>query len=145
MQHISFSTKEKLDYLQAHLKEGKKAELREFFILDKDLKVFKKLSSITVLSRGFVIANLIIPKGTKIYVGYVGLLGELKLRAEKAYVFSICEEGRPHHSYGFSIHDKRFKYTKGETVRPTEEFSLLHSSCQSGIHFFLTLKEAWEY
>ncbi len=145
MQHIRFSTKEKLDYLQTHLKEGKKAKLREFFTLDKELKVFKKLSSIAAMSSAPVIANLIIPKGTMIYVGHVGFTGELKLRAEKALVQSIREASGVRHSHGFSIHDKRFMYQKWETVRPTEEFSKLHSSCQSGIHFFLTLNEAWEY
>ena len=46
----------------------------------------------------------------------------------------------------FSCHDKNFKYVVGQKVKPTKKFDKNHrSECSTGIHFFLTAKEAANY
>jgi len=90
-----------------------------------EFTVFKKL-------RKGVIATLLIPKDAGRVGGWVGR----KCRAEKAVVL----EGE-----GFSLYDSGFKYEKGATIIPDEWDSDPRVECSSGIHFFLTRKEAEEY
>lgn len=44
-----------------------------------------------------------------------------------------------------SEHNRRFTYKVGQVVKPEEAFCKSNEECASGIHFFLTLKEAIDY
>ena len=83
--------------------------------------------------RGGTICKLRIPADAKRVGGLVGR----KCRAQ----FAVVLEGE-----GISMHDPQFKYTVGQTVKPTGEFNdSLVSECESGIHFFITRQEAEDY
>lgn len=80
-----------------------------------------------------------------------------KCRAAKAKVLSIVTlrteywmekqySGGKQISVAYSDWDSDFKYRKGRYVYPKEEFdNSLYNECCSGIHFFLTRKEALDY
>jgi hypothetical protein len=107
------------------------------------------------------IAQLLIPKGTKIvvptkYREYTARSFR-KLRAEKAIVLCIVPRYYvgmrqkyqtildPSESFD-SRHDLRFKYIMGKTVKPRKKFSKdITDACKSGIHFFESLKDAENY
>ena len=79
------------------------------------------------------IAKLMIPREAK----RVGGLSGRKCRAEYAVVL----EGS-----GASRHDTDFRYVVGATVRPTKPFDPDPlDECKSGIHFFITRREAEDY
>ena len=47
---------------------------------------------------------------------------------------------------GYSQHDSNFIYEKGKIVKPTKPFNEDRwKECETGIHFFITLKEAENY
>lgn len=114
----------------------------QFRKLKYDLKAFKKLSNNKL-------ANLIIPKDE--IIGFNTFLigsqrGFCKMRTTKAYVHSIVDK----YTYeeveiGSSLYDPCFTYKKGKYVDPIYKFSKIKSECNSGIHFFITLREAYEY
>ena len=107
------------------------ANLRKLYAIrtilpEGDLIGYKQL-------RGGTICKLRIPSDAKRVGGLVGR----KCRAE----FAVVLEGE-----GISRHDSQFKYTVGQTVKPTGEFNdSLVSECESGIHFFITRQEAEDY
>jgi hypothetical protein len=79
-----------------------------------------------------------------------------KCRASSAYVVAIYELGgkRENRKLGrktkrriaYSRHDTAFKYVVGKKVKPTLPFNRDHrEECSTGIHFFLTAKEAANY
>lgn len=90
------------------------------------------------------IALLYVPKSAK-RVG--GLIGR-KCRVSKALVKAIYVNGveQPSSYESKSKHDQDFVYKVGAWVKPKEEFnSDIREECTSGIHLFLTRKEAEEY
>ncbi len=65
-----------------------------------------------------------------------------KSRASHAYVVKIHGEEK----IAYSLHNQRFKYKVGETVRPEEQFDNCSDYvCGSGIHFFLDKEKAKTY
>jgi hypothetical protein len=142
---MKFSNEQKREYVLQHAEPI--ASRPNFYLVYKDMKVFKKL-------RNNVIANLIIPVGTVMYMPEEKLLpiyGSYtlyKMRATAAYVHSIvnaktkrtCTEGR-------SLSDWRFLYKEKSFVNAEWDCSqfLVDTMCVDGIHFFVTLKEALDY
>ena len=86
---------------------------------------FKKLANDTI-------AKLYIPEDAERVGGYTGR----KCRASKAIVI----EGS-----GPSKYDSSFTYEPGKTVIPAAWDNDPRVECSSGIHFFITRKEAEEY
>jgi hypothetical protein len=81
-----------------------------------------------------------------------------KCRASSAHVVAIYEivEGIYHKTnklgaktkrrIAYSKHDIKFKYVVGKKVKPTKKFNKNHKDeCSTGIHFFLTAREAANY
>ena len=68
-----------------------------------------------------------------------------KCRASKAVVLAIYNKNGEEISEGRSGHDSRFIYRVGETVYPDDWDEDRWNECSSGIHFFITRKEAEEY
>lgn len=91
---------------------------------------------------GLVIAKLLIPESARRVNGF-----GVKCRAEAAIVkdmwdFKTGEEV----TEGRSLYDDSFKYYKDEIVQPDGEFDDRDFlDCGSGIHFFMTQREAEEY
>lgn len=136
-------------------KEGKLVEV------NRDYIVYKKLAG--------AIAQLLIPKGTRIYIpprytdthrGFNHKV-DIKLRAERAVCLFII----PFKRQDFPIFSKKireviylklysatyhslfkceFNYTVGKLIYP-RRFSERRASCESGIHFFISLKAAEHY
>ena len=98
------------------------------------------------------IATLWIPKGTLVgaYEQTDKRSIRRKLRAEKALVLRI-ELRYPKNNElklvdcAFSEWDYRFIYRPLKEAIPTHPFSHKLTECESGIHFFLTRKEAEKY
>lgn len=80
-----------------------------------------------------------IPKGVLYFKSTSG-----KCRAEKAKVISILNIDGSYSGDTMckSYIDDEFAYTIGEIVIPYKDFSIKHTGCASGIHFFMTIKEA---
>lgn len=140
------------DYFMEHVKPH--ADWRYFYTVTKPLKAFKKVytrNKFGTIDRADI-ANLIIPVGATVYAQPDSLAGnsdshDRKMRASEAEVHSIFTLTRPHAAVdsahaGFNSH---FVYKPGEAVRPSEEFSLRRSQCDSGIHFFLNCGDALRY
>ena len=129
------------------------------------LYVFKKIRT---EADNIAIASLIIPVGALVFIGNsssgarkrVSIGHSGKMRASEAYVHSIYRKGFDHWSFleqrwiemqakqlkhGRSGYLSSFKYHVGKTVRPRCEFSKAPYECGSGIHFFLTAKQALAY
>ena len=81
-----------------------------------------------------------------------------KCRASRATVLGIYKviekhadkiehlEKLPKTQVANSGHDERFEYRVGKVVKPKNKFNRNYTrECASGIHFFLTIKEAAEY
>lgn len=68
-------------------------------------------------------------------------------RASRAVVLEVQDmDGRILDSAAVSFHDPGFEYRAGETVAPAEPFCTNRwDECASGIHFFITRREAVEY
>ena len=65
-----------------------------------------------------------------------------KCRASKAVVLEIVRDGEQI-TRGYSFHDMHFDYEVGKTVYPTKPFNDDRwEECTSGIHFYITRKEA---
>jgi len=94
--------------------------------------------------RGAFIAKLRIPEDADRTSTPMGR----KNRTNKAEVVSIFdEEGNqmPEGFIGESLHDSAFKYPVGQTVEEPNYNGDFREECTSGIHFFITRKEAEEY
>ena len=66
-----------------------------------------------------------------------------KCRASEAKVLAIFNADGTEATEAWSIHDHRFTYTVGATVKPTEPFDENPwNECASGIHFYITRLEA---
>ena len=89
---------------------------------------------------GDSIAKLLIPEDAKRSSGT-----SRKCRASKAVVLAIYNRNGEEISEGRSGHDSRFIYRVGETVYPDDWDEDRWNECSSGIHFFITRKEAEEY
>jgi len=87
------------------------------------------------------VAKLLIPAYAKRVSSLVGR----KCRASHALVLEITYNGVPYpDGEGVSSHNYRFKYKVGETVRANLNDDI-RVECASGIHFFITRKEAENY
>jgi hypothetical protein len=87
------------------------------------------------------VAKLLIPAYAKRVSSLVGR----KCRASHALVLEITYNGVPYpDGEGVSSHNYRFKYKVGETVRANLNDDI-RVECTSGIHFFITRKEAENY
>ena len=116
------------DLSRAYLSKEKAAELytTRTILPEGDLIGYKKLSNGTI-------CKLSIPADAKRVGGMVGR----KCRAS----YAIVLEGE-----GKSSNDPQFTYKVGARVEPTEKFNGdLMEECTSGIHFFITRKEAEDY
>jgi hypothetical protein len=118
--------------------------------LKKDYIVYKKVSG--------AIVQLILPKGTIICKARNFNVFCKKLRADQAYVGVIIPITKTHVFkseyatiskklvYFNSLYDRSFRYRVGDLVKPRWGLSTnIYNSCDSGIHFFCTLKEAEAY
>jgi hypothetical protein len=69
-----------------------------------------------------------------------------KCRAAEAEVLELVTLDGWSAEVAYSSHDDSFEYKVGETVRPQYEFDTeWMDECRSGIHFFITRKEAENY
>ena len=70
-----------------------------------------------------------------------------KCRASKAQVVSIVDKDGGAVEIAYSAHDSDFFYHVGDTVEPEgKQFEENRfCECASGIHFFMSAEEAWEY
>ena len=83
-----------------------------------------------------IIVKLLIPKEAKRSHAF-----GRKCRAEYAKVVEIYNSKE-----AISSHDNSFKYEVGKIVKPKNKFSEnWKEECESGIHFFITKKEAENY
>jgi uncharacterized protein DUF5758/pentapeptide repeat protein len=99
-----------------------------------DFVAFKKLA-------GGKIAKLLIPADAKRISSLVGR----KCRASHALVLAITNNGVPDpDGKGVSSHDRTFAYRVGEVARADFNDDI-RVECASGIHYFMTLKEAKNY
>jgi hypothetical protein len=107
-------------------------------IADRDTIVYKK---VVAVNGSYAIAKLMIPKGTRC------LMTEGKCRAAKAVVIDIRLTGKATKlTKARSLYSgHQFHYIPGEVVLPKPHFSNQSSTCDSGIHFFRTLREARNY
>ena len=86
------------------------------------------------------VAKLLIPEDAKRSSGT-----SRKCRADKAKVLAIYDRRGEEISEGRSRYDSEFIYRVGETVYSDKWDEDRWNECSSGIHFFLTRKEAEEY
>ena len=117
------------DLLGAYLRRVKNLpDMSEFsFLCEGDIIGYKKV-------RGGDIVKLLIPSDAIRSHGT-----SRKCRAERALVLEAPPDA-------LSIHDPAFFYRTGETVVPIEPFDTDRwNECGSGIHFFITRKEAEDY
>jgi len=104
-----------------------------------------------------LIANLIIPAGETIFSNSFLYMDIAKMRASRAYVNSIVEINNfkfstirglnynRHIKIAHSIYDTTFEYHTGAFVEPKIGFSMEPYTCDSGIHFFISLDRALKY
>ncbi len=112
-----------------------RADLSMFNILSNGtLEVYKKI-------RDNLIAVLEIPKKAK----RVNAYGSRKCRAEYAKVIKIENQDGEKVKEGFGLHDEKFKYVVGKTVKPDSFDPDPRVECSKGIHFFITKEEARNY
>jgi hypothetical protein len=88
-----------------------------------------------------VVAKLEIPAGARRTSSLVGR----KCRAEFAYVLELTTPEGKQVLSGRSRHDGSTVYQVGETIRPDKYDEDIRVECTSGIHFFITRKEAEDY
>jgi hypothetical protein len=125
-----------------------------FYKVLEDMHVFKKTYTWGQRVPTSCITNLIIPAGATIYVDYRYSSDSYrwnrretrKLRASTAIVHSsFTTEGKEYVDVSFSGRGPGFLYVAGNRVNPEYKFSYKEYQCESGIHFFLRLKDALEY
>lgn len=122
-----------------------KAELVNGVQLREDLIGYKKIRCVKpdadwnkYMEGATVIATIRIPKGAVVFGNNYS-----KCRTNKAEVIKI--EGYNENYKYYSLYDDDFKYELGKQME-IENFNYNHTKeCASGIHFFLTKKEAKDY
>lgn len=142
-----FTVHERLDYIKEHLADGVEPDWNEFHTIARNMMVFKKTKHKTKHGNYvFVIVNLIIPVGTRIYIG-----STIKCRAAKAFVHSQttlrgakCDKSYPAFFGQLHWNVPAPPYITGATYIP-DKFELRNITCGGGIHFFTTLNEAYYY
>ena len=124
--------------MYSELKEAnpKHYPTRGFWYARDDFLAYKKCR--TKAGNEGVVVTLMISKGTKFYRN-IGFWAFNKCRAEWAIVVDTKKKSA-HSSW-----DWDFTYKKGDVVRPRCRFNNQKRECESGIHFFLTYKEARDY
>ena len=153
------------DYFMGHVRPYKNDTTHHFYTVTKPLHVFKKIRVHTKdlsevdLSQGSLcglhynaIANLIIPVNAIIHCQPIGFelamsrINYRKMRASKAKVHSIALiKTKQLVSIGRSSMSYKFIYMPGKIVSPERTFSMIPYTCESGIHFFLSLPDALRY
>jgi hypothetical protein len=122
-----------------------------FMTLKAAITVYKKTFFFAPGVYGYrSITILRLPKGAVVYTGQDR---DGKMRVNKARVIktvSLSEidglsTGHEIKSEAHSHYCTGFKYRKGELVVPLCGFSMRNSTCGSGIHFFLSRKDARDY
>ena len=68
-----------------------------------------------------------------------------KCRCSKAEVLEITDRDGKAYDQAISSHDNSFVYRVGETVEVPDFCEDRWEECATGIHFFLTPEEAWDY
>jgi hypothetical protein len=121
-------------------------------ILNEDLHVFKqarfwKPRELWGYGDGEkVIVNLIIPRGSRIYIGRVRMQGvHYKVRASQAMVHSIANFQGKEKDIAYALYDRMYSYKPGKLKRPEKPFYMGFNECGSGIHFFLDIGSALQY
>lgn len=121
--------------------------------LTRDVRGWKKTRLLVARApyrRSSVITELRIPKGALVYFSNF----HNKLRASSAWVVKMTEYtaagrevlvSRGLWAGGVKCRGRDFLYRKGKRVRPRKPFDRSPETCASGIHFFLTKKEARQW
>src|SRR5690606_27251553 len=119
------------------------ADLRYVNLQGANLEGAKGLSKHLITSEGVIrgykkvstgIVTLEIPRSAR----RCNAIGSRKCRAEYAIVIDAPDNA-------VSLHDSKFAYRTGETVKPDSYDPDVRIECSHGIHFFLTREEAEEY
>lgn len=154
-----FSNSDKFDYIMKHTNDRPVLHDGVFVKLSKDMKVFKqtlcyfdRIGRAGRCVRGKVIVNLIIPAGTSVFIGHLNMYGdsqyvEMKCRAEKAFVHSqFMRSGNTEIRSSFPVRyrNTNMVYSTGKMSYP-RVFDPRPDTCSDGIHFFVTLYEAYNY
>jgi hypothetical protein len=122
-----------------------------FGTLTEDVIVWKKAYTKITSPYGYpatgrgVLVKLLLTKGTKVGFPTEPCFEMLKMRASKAKVLDIREVRRTTPVVGQRVcsgWNPRFSYVRGKTVKPEKGFKSHHEICASGIHFYMTIKEA---
>lgn len=114
-------------------KLDKKEEIRKGIILDKAITGYKKCQDNTIV-------ELIIPKGAIVFS-----INNYKCRTNKCIVKNIYDKNENIVEQVISYYNKDFIYHIGDKIE-IKDFNLMYNvECETGIHFFRTLKEAKEY
>ena len=90
--------------------------------------------------RGGRIVQLEVPEGAKRSSAY-----GRKCRCSRAKVLNVWTAGGGEAEYAISVHDSGFVYWKGKTVEVSDFDDNRFNECSSGIHLFMTRKEAEDY
>jgi hypothetical protein len=106
------------------------------FNAPEDMIVYKKVKSIT--NGDCIIAKLLIKKGQIIQALNFG-----KMRTSEAKVLEIFDRFDQQYTFAVSLYDISFQYIVGKKVKA--KYTKKLTECESGIHFFLTQKEAEDY
>lgn len=134
---------------------GTRYEVTGFYVVVKDLPVFKLTYSSGTRTK--VITNLTIPVGAKVFAPESAFFEchsdtdynschDRKCRASEAKVHSNATVvAGKEVAVANSGWDTSFKYTAGQTVKPSNGFDMDNDQCAGGIHFFLNLQDAIDY
>lgn len=122
---------------------------KNLHLVIRDLPVFKKaFRPGTTYS---CIVNLIIPTGALVHSEHeywceCSNSDRRKMRASMAKIHTIVRiiDGKVIQK-AESVHNYNFHYTSGKVITPENGFSIADAACAGGIHFFLNLKDAFEY
>lgn len=156
--HVSYpydiSVADKIAYIQLHVDPKITVNHQSIVTLTKDMKVFKQTKTYGSSSNAGVLVNLIIPAGSMIHVGEKDGGYFLKCRADKAKVVSQFKY-RNCARYAIlpievktsqpKIFNGSILYKSGGTIKPLSKFYKGKGTCESGIHFFVSLEEAYHY
>lgn len=154
---FKYSNAAKLAYIRQHVDPSTKVKNSCIVTLNKDMKVFKQ----TIHARSgqqTVLVNMIIPAGATIHIGR-GNVGCMKCRADKAKVISQFGYDRWRDNYTLNnsrpfevlrsfpkmgLGSTNFVYITSKDIVP-DKFAYVLQECAGGIHFFVTLQEAYWY
>lgn len=114
-----------------------------FYRVKSTMTVYKKIYKNYYWGRT-IIELLLLPE-TLIFIGENYNIGKFgKCRASSAFfpAKTILKKVQPE---GFSSYVHNFKYVPETMLFPSKKFSQQLEQCTSGIHFFLTKREAQQY